>query len=292
GPGHAWTIVLARDGALSARRGTDPRADCHIRTDPETWLAMLEGRESGVAAFLDGRLVARRNLALAMQLDGMFRAGDRSWRLPRAGVVDAGGVRTPYLEAGAPDAPVIVALHGLGATNASLLPTIWELATDHRVIAPDLPGHGDSDKPLAPYDSKWFGRWVTTFCNALQLDEFVLLGNSLGGRIALEGGLQLADRVRGLVLYTPSPAFRRLRQFVPLVRLLRPEVALAPTPLPFPMPPGAVRRTIRWMFARPDRLPDTWYDAATDEFLRYFRSPRGRIAFFSCLRQIYLEDAF
>ena len=58
------------------------------------------------------------------------------------------------------------------------------------------------------------------------------------------------------------------------------------------MPPKAVRNAIRWMFARPERLPDTWYDAATDEFLRFFRSPRGRIAFFSCLRQIYLEDAF
>ena len=293
GPGSTWTISIGRDGALSANRGAVSRPDCHIRTDPETWLAILDGRESGVAAFLDGRLVARRNLALAMQLDGMFRAGDRSWRLPRAGVVTAGGIRTPYLEAGAPDAPAIVALHGLGATNASLLPTIWELATDYRVIAPDLPGHGDSDKPLAPYDSRWFGRWVTTFCNALQLDEFVLLGNSLGGRIALEGGLQMADRVRGLVLFTPSPAFRRLRQFVPLVRVLRPEVAaLAPMPLPVPMPPAAVRSTIRWMFARPERLPDSWYEAAADEFLRAFRSPRGRIAFFSCLRQIYLEDAF
>jgi pimeloyl-ACP methyl ester carboxylesterase len=292
GPGGAWTIKLGRDGGLSAHRGADHRPDSHIRTDPDTWLAILDGRESGIAAFLEGRLVVRGNLALSMHLDGIFRAGDRPWRFPWAGVVTAGGIRTTYLEAGAPDAPAIVALHGLGATNASLLPTIWELAEDHRVIAPDLAGHGDSGKPLAAYDSQWFGRWLTTFCNALQLDEFVLLGNSLGGRIALEGGLQMPDRVRGLVLFTPSPAFRRLRQFVPFVRLLRPEMALAPMPLPFPMPSGAVRSTIRWMFARPERLPDTWYDAAVDEFLRYFRGPRGRIAFFSCLRQIYLEDAF
>ncbi|HTK67580.1 MAG TPA: alpha/beta fold hydrolase [Pseudonocardia sp.] len=290
GPGRAWTIRLGRDGALSAHRGAERRPDSHIRTDPATWLSILDGRESGIAAFLDGRLVVRGNLALSMHLDGIFRPGDRPWRFPRAGVVTAGGIRTTYLEAGAPDAPVVVALHGLGATNASLLPTIWELADDHRVIAPDLAGHGDSGKPVAPYDSRWFGRWLTTFCNALQLDEFVLLGNSLGGRIALEGGLQMPDRVRGLVLFTPSPAFRRLRQFVPLVRLLRPEMAMVPTPLS--MPPAAVRSTIRWMFARPERLPDTWYDSAVDEFVRYFRGPRGRVAFFSCLRQIYLEDAF
>jgi pimeloyl-ACP methyl ester carboxylesterase len=102
----------------------------------------------------------------------------------------------------------------------------------------------------------------------------------------------MPDRVRGLVLLTPSPAFRRLRQFVPAVRVLRPELAAMPMPLPLPLPPELVRRALRWMFARPERLPDPWYDAAVDEFLRIFRGPRGRIAFFACLRQIYLEDAF
>jgi hypothetical protein len=181
GPASSWTIRIGRDGALSAHRGAVERPDSRVRTDPETWLAILEGRESGVAAFLDGRLVVRGNLALSLHLDGMFRDRSRSWRLPRAGVVTSGGVRTTYLEAGAPGAPVIVALHGLGATNASLLPTIWELATDHRVIAPDLPGHGDSGKPLAPYDSPWLGRWLTTLCNALQFDEFVLLATRWEG---------------------------------------------------------------------------------------------------------------
>jgi pimeloyl-ACP methyl ester carboxylesterase len=288
GAGAAWTVRLARDGTLSTEPGGRGRADARVRTDPATWLAILEGRESGVAAFLDGRLTARGNLALALQLDGIFAAGDRPARFPRAGVVTAAGIRTPYLEAGAPDAPVVVALHGLGATNASLLPTIWELGADHRVIAPDLPGHGDSGKPFAPYDSRWFGEWLTALCNALRLDEMVLLGNSLGGRIALEGGLRMAGRVRGLVLYTPSPAFRRLRQFIPFVRLLRPELAA----VPLPMPHRLARQGLTAMFARPERLPDAWYDAAVDEFRRFYRNPRGRMAFYSCLRRIYTEDAF
>ncbi|HVH47552.1 MAG TPA: hypothetical protein VM925_34690, partial [Labilithrix sp.] len=45
------------------------------------------------------------------------------------------------------------------------------------------------------------------------------------------------------------------------------------------------------IFADPDRLPVTWLEAATDEFVHYFRSAQGRIAFFSAARQIYLESA-
>ena len=43
--------------------------------------------------------------------------------------------------------PPVVLLHGLGATNASMLPTLWDLAVDHRVLAPDLPGHGAIARP-------------------------------------------------------------------------------------------------------------------------------------------------
>jgi pimeloyl-ACP methyl ester carboxylesterase len=45
------------------------------------------------------------------------------------------------------------------------------------------------------------------------------------------------------------------------------------------------------MFARPERLRMQWYDAAVDEFMRVFAHARGRMAFFSAARQIYLEEA-
>ena len=111
------------------------------------------------------------------------------------------------------------------------------------------------------------------------------MGNSLGGRIALEAGLRIPDRLDRMVLYCPSPAFIRGRQYTPFVRILRPEMALVPMLLTH----GMIANIARSLFSDPGRLRPEWYDSFADEFLRVFASPRGRIAFFSAARQVYLE---
>jgi pimeloyl-ACP methyl ester carboxylesterase len=122
--------------------------------------------------------------------------------------------------------------------------------------------------------------------DALQIERAFLVGNSMGGRVAIEAGLEAPDRIERMVLLAPSPAFIRKRQFVRLVRVLRPELALAPVYIP----KRRVVAGIKSMFSRPERLADAWYEAAADEFIRVFNTPRGRIAFFSAARQIYLEE--
>jgi pimeloyl-ACP methyl ester carboxylesterase len=244
-------------------------------------------------AFLAGDLTVRGDLALALQLDGLFAEEDVTGRrrpahFPRAQQVLAMGVRTAYLEAGPPDAPPVLLLHGLGATNASMLPVMADLAHDHRVLAPDLPGFGASAAPASPYNPPWFAAWVEAFQGMTGSRGAVLVGNSLGGRVSLEAGLSHPKSVRGVVLLTPSPAFRALRQWVPLVRFVTPQLAR----LPMPMSHRLIVEGIRSMFSVPERLPDTWYDAAADEALRVLRSTPHRVAFFSTARQIYLEDAY
>ena len=92
------------------------------------------------------------------------------------------------MEAG--QGPPVVLLHGLGATKASFLPTLGALAPAHRVIAVDLPGFGDSVKPvLAAYDAPFFARSVVALLDALGLERATIVGNSMGGRVALEIGL-------------------------------------------------------------------------------------------------------
>ena len=284
----SWTVEIDR-GRSSVHRGGVDDPSLVIRGPAEVLADVISGARSGVHAFLDGNVTVRGDLGLSLQLDGMF-ADDvpRPDTYPRALEVEALGVRTRYLEAGPPDAPPVVLLHGLGATNASLLPCLTDLALDHRVLAPDLPGFGQSDAPKASYSPAWFAAWLEDFQRRTGSRPAVLLGNSLGGRIALEAGLEHPCSVRGLVLLTPSPAFRRLRQWVPAVRLLRPGLAR----LPIPLPHRAAVEGIRGMFSDPDRLPRSWYDAAGDECVRVFRSPAHRVAFFSCARHIYLEDAY
>lgn len=139
GHGH-WTVSI--DSGVAESRGADgPRKPtCTIRTDADTLADVLIGRRSGVDAFLDGDLVTRGSLATVLQIGGAFAPDVELSTRPQSREVDAGGVRTAYLEAGRADAPPVVLLHGLGATNASMLPVLADLAEDHRVIAPDTPG--------------------------------------------------------------------------------------------------------------------------------------------------------
>ncbi len=282
GPGQGWTASL--DGGVEVSKGLTEEADVRIITDPQTLSAVVGGTESGIKAFLDGRLLVRGNLALALRLDSIFKPQGRPVHWPKWNSVRAAGLHTAYLEAG--EGPTVLLLHGLGATNASLLPTLWDLASDYRVIVPDLPGFGESAKPLRSYNAEFFARWAEAFIDELGLESVHAIGNSMGGRVAIEMGLRTPDRVDRMVLLTPSPAFIRRREFVRVVRLLRPELAF----LPLPIPHEQVVRGIRMMFSRPSRLPRGWYDAAADEFRRVFATARGRIAFFSAARQIYLEE--
>jgi pimeloyl-ACP methyl ester carboxylesterase len=279
----AWTIDI-HGPRMQLWAGRAPRPTSTIFADPETMAAVVEGTESGVDAFLAGSLRIRGNMALALRLEGVDHPA-RPRRFPRAKVIRALDIDTFYLEAGV--GPPVVLLHGLGATNASMLPTLADLSRDHRVLAPDLPGFGDSGKPIRAYHAPFFARWLAAFLDATGIERAHVIGNSMGGRAAIEAALRYPDRVERLVLFAPSMAFRRFRALTPLVRLLAAEMAV----LPVLVPRTAVMGVLRLLFARAERLPEAWYEAAIDEFRRVFATPRGRIAFFSAARQIYLEEA-
>jgi pimeloyl-ACP methyl ester carboxylesterase len=286
-PAGAWSVHL-HEGRVRLSRGAAAKPRSTVTADPATLAAVLEGRLSGVEAFLSHGLTVRGDLALALQMDGAFDVGERPVTHPVARVRTVMGVRSAYLEAGPRDAPPVVLMHGLGATNASMLPLLADLSRDHRVIAPDFPGFGASGAPHWRYRATDLARWLDAFLSAVDAKPAALVGNSLGGRVALEMGMASPSAVTRMVLLCPSPAFRRLRQFTPLVRLLPPDAVVPP----LPMPHRAVVAGIKSMFSQPSRLAPTWYDAAADEHTRVMRSYRHRRAFFACLKQIYMEEAF
>jgi pimeloyl-ACP methyl ester carboxylesterase len=279
----AWTVRI-EGTEMALAPGRAGAVDTTVQGDATTLAAIADGEESGIHAFLAGRVTIRGNLALALRLDGVDTPG-RPLHFPRARTVRTAGLETFYLEAGT--GRTVVLLHGLGATNASMLPTLAALAPEYRVLAPDLPGFGDSEKPVLAYDPAFFADWLAGFLDALGVERAVLVGNSLGGRVAIETGLRIPARVERLVLFAPSMAFRRFREATPIVRLLAAELAA----VPMLMPRALAMQVLRSMFADASRLRDAWYDAAVDEFQRVFATARGRVAFFAAARQIYLEEA-
>ena len=282
---ESFGLKFARGKVCVEAQGSG-KPEATVSGNRDTIIDLVSGRESGIQAYLDGRLQVRGNLALVMKLQSLFEDPELGSRSFRTGYTRAAGIRTFYLEAG--EGTPLILLHGLGATSASMLPAFWDLAKDHRVIAPDLPGFGESGKPVRAYNASFFGRWLLDLLDVLDVGKAHLVGNSMGGRIAIEAALQAPERVDRLVLLAPSLAFIKGRQFAPLVKLFRSELAL----LPLFVSRKRLTMFVRSMFSKPSRLPDSWYDSAVDEFLRTFSSPRGRTALFSAGREIYLESPY
>jgi len=93
------------------------------------------------------------------------------------------GLNVAYFDRG--EGPVVLLLHGWGAPAQTYRLIIDHLSSYCRVIAPDLPGFGDSQEPSAPWTSARYAEFVKVFAAALDIQEAVLIGHSNGGRIAL-----------------------------------------------------------------------------------------------------------
>jgi pimeloyl-ACP methyl ester carboxylesterase len=282
--GRTWEVELDPK-RCKVRTSPCRDADVVIGTDAGTWLALREGRLSGLDAFADRRLWARGDLDVAVGFEGLFRLPDDRPPMLRIHDVRVKGARISSLTSGHGHEHVIL-IHGLGGAKSSFYETVSALTPDFTVHAIDLPGFGSSSKPLrAPFDAPYFARHVLRFMDTLAIDRAHIVGNSMGGRVALEVGLEAPSRVRTLSLLAPSLAFLRGREWGPIVKLLRPELAV----LPHILSPEQVRSRFWQMIARPERVDPQLGDVAADEFLRNYRSRAARVAFYAAARNIYLE---
>lgn len=275
---------VARDVILEqgTARVAEPRAapEATLVADADAWRQIASDARRALALFGSGRLQIRRNLHLGVGFLAATSGSEDPARL-RFETVRTRSVRLSTAQAG--QGPPLVAIHGLGGTKGSFLPTLTALSSRFRVIALDLPGFGDSEKPLrARYDAAYFARVVLDLLDALEIERAHLVGNSLGGRVALEVGFTEPQRSARLVLLCPALAWRRERPLAPLLRLTRPELGLVQF-APRMLIEGIVRRMI----------PDAergWTAAGVDEFLRAYLTPAGRTAFYAAARHIYLDE--
>src|SRR3954469_298811 len=281
-PGAAHDAIIA--GRRLRLRAADESAepDAVLSADPATWARIAADFRGGMEAFRAGRLRIRGSLHVGVGFLAATSGAQEPGRLrfETLRTRDFGAISV--LSAGT-GPETIVCVHGLGGTKASFLPTVNALAERYRVVAMDLPGFGESDKPIgAPYDAAWFARSVFATMDALGIERAHVAGNSMGGRVAIEAGLTDRDRIGGLALLSPALAWLRPRRWAPVIRAMRPELGLI-QPAPRPIVEAMVRRLV------PAR-GGGWTAAGVDEFLRAYLTRSGRAAFYAAARNIYLDE--
>ncbi|NLZ45085.1 MAG: alpha/beta hydrolase, partial [Clostridiales bacterium] len=97
--------------------------------------------------------------------------------------IDIDGLNINYIDEG--DGKIVLLLHGWGASIQTMMPIFNILKDRFRVIIVDLPGFGESDTPLEPWNSYDYAKCINNFLEKLNINELILFGHSHGGRISI-----------------------------------------------------------------------------------------------------------
>ncbi len=216
-----------------------------------------------------------------------FRAGVRREGSFRAEYVTVHGYRRAYVKAGS--GPALLLIHGIGDSSDSWRPVVEQLAEHHTVIAPDLLGHGRSEKPRADYTIAGYANGMRDLLSLLEIDRVTVLGHSLGGGVAAQFAYQFPERCERLILVssgglgrTVSPLLRVAA--VPGAEALMPLLGLAPVKLVSRLSAGVLRifdtalgRDAEEILAVFDALPNTEARRAILRTLRSGVDWRGQV---------------
>ena len=113
--------------------------------------------------------------------------------------------------------PALLLLHGLGCDSSTWLPVMSQLARHFTVIAPDLLGHGESDKPDADYSLGGYANGMRDLLTLLGIDRATVVGHSFGGGVAMQFAYQFPERTERVVLASTGGLGPEV---TPLIRLL------------------------------------------------------------------------
>jgi abhydrolase domain-containing protein 6 len=293
---EAALMVRFKDGSVEVDRYSGQKVEISSSASAETWIDIVEGTRNGIQAVVTSDMSVRGNLHLAMELGALIEPrAPYEWHY-EVGRVQAGKVAIARIKSSRRDgddqgrtntSPVIF-IHGLSATKSSMLHPFAHMAQFTESHAIDQPGHGESDKPLVSYTPAFLATELLHYMDAEGIERASLVGNSLGGRVALEAAAHWPDRVDKLVLYAPAMAPIRDRQLIPLLRLV---------PSYIGMIPGVFSRrraevVVNTFLGKSKRTSKALIEAAIDDFLRIYSSASARQALYSALRSYLLAEPF
>jgi pimeloyl-ACP methyl ester carboxylesterase len=112
------------------------------------------------------------------------------------------GYRRAFVRAGS--GPALLLLHGIGDSSGTWAGLIPALAEHFTVVAPDLLGHGKSDRPRADYSVPAYACGMRDLLALLDIDRATIIGHSLGGGIAMQMSYQFPELVERLILVAPG----------------------------------------------------------------------------------------
>jgi len=127
------------------------------------------------------------------------------------------GYRRAFRMAGS--GPALLLIHGIGDNSSTWQELIPHLARKYTVIAPDLLGHGRSDKPRADYSVAAYANGMRDLLTVLGIDKVTVIGHSLGGGVAMQFAYQFPDRVERLVLVSSGGVTKDVHPVLRLVSL-------------------------------------------------------------------------
>src|SRR5580765_6306874 len=119
-------------------------------------------------------------------------------RQHRVQYVTIHGHRRAFVKTGS--GPALLLLHGLGCDHTTWLPVLDSLSRRYTVIAPDLLGHGQSDKPRADYSVGGYANGMRDLLTVLGIDKVTVIGHSFGGGVAMQFAYQFPERTERLML--------------------------------------------------------------------------------------------
>jgi pimeloyl-ACP methyl ester carboxylesterase len=137
--------------------------------------------------------------------------------------IEVDGLSIFYREAGPPEAPTLLLLHGFPSSSRMYEPLLTRLSTHYHLVAPDYPGFGHSDAPDAKAFSYTFDHLADVmqhFTETLGLDHYVLYLQDYGGPVGLRLAIAHPERVRAFILQNAvahdeglSPLWQKRREF-------------------------------------------------------------------------------
>ncbi|MCC5980303.1 MAG: alpha/beta hydrolase [Oceanicaulis sp.] len=195
--------------------------------------------------------------------------------------VEAAGLNWRVRESGPADSPALVLMHGFSHSLEGFEGWADALSDSYRVIRLDLPGHGvTGPHPDGAYSNEDTTAQVAELLDALELDRFVIGGNSLGGLVAWRYAADNPERGAGLVLISPGGYS---------INNVGDEPAEVPLPIQMYLrlaPDAGVRMATEALYGDPSRLSD----ARVEEIAQMMRQPGIGEALIARLNQFTLPD--